>query len=76
MKLILYSGQECCLCEQAEVLLSEVSLDHLEVTKVDVRSSSDLYHLYGARIPVLFNKENRQELPWPFNKEQLVEFLS
>ncbi|WP_289030145.1 glutaredoxin family protein [uncultured Paraglaciecola sp.] len=76
MALILYSGQECCLCEQAEVLLSEVSVGRLEVTKIDVRSSTELYHLYGARIPVLFNKENGQELPWPFNKEQLVEFLS
>ncbi|MEP0354969.1 MAG: glutaredoxin family protein [Paraglaciecola sp.] len=77
MTLVFYSGKECCLCDQAESLLKEVSPSVLaQTTKVDVRSSTNLYHMYGARIPVLFNKENEQELPWPFNKEQLVEFLS
>ncbi|MEO9945375.1 MAG: glutaredoxin family protein [Paraglaciecola sp.] len=77
MSLMFYSGKECCLCDQAESLIREVSPSALaQTTKVDVRSSADLYHLYGARIPVLFNEESQQELPWPFNKEQLVEFLS
>lgn len=76
MALILYTGQGCCLCEQAEVLLEEV--DQRAATnlkKVDVRSSPDLYHLYGARIPVLFREDNHSELPWPFDSFQLGEFL-
>ncbi|MFT2090844.1 glutaredoxin family protein [Paraglaciecola sp. 2405UD69-4] len=77
MSLIFYSGKECCLCDQAESLLREVSPKALAMaTKVDVRSSTDLYHNYGARIPVLLDEQSQTELAWPFNKEQLEEFLS
>lgn len=76
MALILYTGQGCCLCEQAEVLLEEVDKSAASnLKKIDVRSSSDLYHLYGARIPVLFREDNHSELPWPFDFFQLGEFL-
>jgi hypothetical protein len=77
MSLILYTGKGCCLCEQAEALLEEVDKDAASsIKKVDVRASSDLYHLYGARIPVLFREDNQSELPWPFTFIQLGEFLS
>ncbi|WP_339720140.1 glutaredoxin family protein [uncultured Paraglaciecola sp.] len=76
MSLILYTGQGCCLCEQAEALLKEVDTRAAStVKKVDVRASSDLYHLFGARIPVLFREDNNSELPWPFDSFQLGEFL-
>jgi hypothetical protein len=42
---------------------------------VDVRDSTDLYHLYGARIPVLYREDINSELPWPFDSFQLCEFL-
>ena len=76
MDLILYTGQGCCLCEQAGALLEEVDKS-LAVTlkKVDVRASVDLYHLYGARIPVLYREDKNSELPWPFDSFQLGEFL-
>jgi hypothetical protein len=76
MALILYTGQGCCLCEQAETLLQEVDKNVLALLqKVDVRSSPELYHLYGARIPVLHRQDTNSELPWPFDSLQLVEFL-
>lgn len=76
MDLILYSGQGCCLCEQAETLLEQVDKNASAILKkVDVRTSSDLYHLYGARIPVLYREDNQSELPWPFDSIQLCEFL-
>jgi hypothetical protein len=76
MALILYTGQGCCLCEQAETLLQEVDFfNSSELVKVDVRSSNDLYHVYGARIPVIFREDNQNELPWPFDSNQLSEFL-
>lgn len=76
MDLILYTGQGCCLCEQAEALIKQVdkSLD-ATLKKVDVRVSTDLYHLYGARIPVLYREDIHSELPWPFDSFQLGEFL-
>lgn len=76
MELVLYTGQGCCLCEQAEALLEEVNSDIASVLKkVDVRSNNELFHLYGARIPVLYRSDIQQELPWPFDHFQLVEFL-
>lgn len=76
MGFILYTGQGCCLCEQAEALLEEVDKSAASMLKkVDVRASSDLFHLYGARIPVLYREDNHSELPWPFDSFQLGEFL-
>ena len=76
MHLILYTGQGCCLCEQAETLLEEVDKNAASsLKKVDVRTSTDLYHLYGARIPVLYREDKHSELPWPFDSFQLGEFL-
>lgn len=76
MDLILYTGQGCCLCQQAETLLKEVDKSAADMLKkVDVRASADLYHLYGARIPVLYREDKQSELPWPFDSYQLCEFL-
>ena len=76
MILILYTGQGCSLCEQAQTLLEEVNKSAASMLKkVDVRASSDLYHLYGARIPVLYREDIHSELPWPFDSFQLGEFL-
>jgi hypothetical protein len=75
-KLILYTGQGCGLCDEAEALLEKVSENAASsLKKVDVRANSDLYHLYGARIPVLYREDIQSELPWPFDSFQLGEFL-
>ncbi|MGK0380387.1 MAG: hypothetical protein ACI8QG_000129 [Flavobacteriales bacterium] len=65
------------MCEQAEVLLEQVDKKNAAfvLKKVDVRASTDLYHLYGARIPVLYREDINSELPWPFDFFQLCEFL-
>jgi hypothetical protein len=76
MDLILYTGQGCCLCEQAESLIEQVNSGAtVTLQKVDVRASTDLYHSYGARIPVLYREDIQSELPWPFDSFQLCEFL-
>lgn len=72
MELVLYSGQNCCLCAQALILLADMNI---QVQKIDVRTSTELYHQYGARIPVLYRTDTQQELSWPFNSSQLCEFL-
>ena len=76
MQIILYTGQGCGLCDQAEAILQGLpNYDAIELEKIDVRTTTELYHLYGARIPVLFRKDNQSELPWPFDFIQLSEFL-
>lgn len=74
MQLVLYTGEGCGLCEQAETMLKNSHVDYA-LTKVNVRDTTDLYHQYGARIPVLFKPNTQQELPWPFDSIQLDEFL-
>ncbi len=74
--MILYTGQGCSLCDDAVALLEKVNKNAAHsLKKVDVRASSDLYHLYGARIPVLYREDIHNELPWPFDFFQLGEFL-
>lgn len=76
MQVILYSGKDCCLCDQAESLLNNFdNTGNLQISKIDVRLTTDLYHAYGARIPVLYRTDTQQELAWPFNMLQLKEFM-
>lgn len=76
MKLNFYTGQTCHLCELAEQLLSQIDpASRLEVNKIDVKTDHQLFHLYGARIPVIKRVDNNNELGWPFDLELLQEFL-
>lgn len=74
MTLILYSGPHCCLCDDAIELLKQVD-ENIVFDKVNVRESHALYHLYGARIPVLKRTDNDAELGWPFSTDDIVNFL-
>lgn len=80
MKITLYTGPHCELCELAEALLGQLN-GSVDYEKVNVRESVELYHLYGARIPVI--KKNIDiaqglsvDLGWPFSLEQLRAFLT
>jgi hypothetical protein len=77
MKLMLFSGQSCCLCDEAEQLVKHSApIWYAQLHKIDVTSSPENYHLYAARIPVLKRSDNDKELGWPFDQNQLTEFLS
>lgn len=54
---------------------SKIRIEPIELEKVNIRDSVALYHLYGARIPVLKNELNDSELGWPFTLDDLIEFL-
>ena len=54
MSLILYSRNNCQLCDAFEHELSElVHVHKLEMEKVDVDGSPELQALYGNDVPVL-----------------------
>lgn len=77
MKLILYSGPNCCLCDQAEQIINQLpDRAIIELTKKNVREDTKLYHLYGARIPVVERLDNQTIIEWPFDLAQLEEFIS
>ncbi len=78
MKIIFYTGPQCGLCDLADELLAQLPQDNIDIEKVNIRQSSDLYHLYGARIPVLKieTQNGPKELGWPFDLKQLESFLA
>jgi len=77
MKIDFFTGPQCSLCELADALLQQTpKANSLAVTKRNVRNDSVLYHLYGARIPVLKRLDTSHELGWPFTAEELEAFLA
>ena len=80
MKIIMYTGPQCSLCDEASLLLDHIKPRQFEVEKINIRTSNDLYHLYGARIPVLKRVEpghakDSHELSWPFDVKSLQDFV-
>lgn len=75
IELILYTGPHCELCDHALAIYEELNPAHVSLIKVNIRTDVHLYHLYGARIPVLKRSDNKQELGWPFDATALEQFL-
>ncbi|GFD94126.1 hypothetical protein KUL156_10290 [Alteromonas sp. KUL156] len=76
MKIYFYTGPECSLCDLADMEIARTSMyASLTIEKVNIRESTALYHLYGARIPVLKRDDNNKEIGWPFSTADLEEFL-
>jgi hypothetical protein len=76
MKLTLYTGPNCCLCDDALAIIMSLNNHQIEVEKVNIRESTELYHLYAVRIPVLKKAASDDELAWPFDKHQLQAFIA
>ena len=75
--LIFYTTVGCHLCEQAEELLEFIARESgLDWEKTDIADDPALVDRYGIRIPVLRRTDDDSELGWPFDLEQLREFLS
>lgn len=72
----LFTGTDCHLCDLAKQMLEQVGLNNLQLTQVNVKEERQYYHQYGARIPVLRREATGAELGWPFEAQQLKEFLS
>ncbi|WNC70450.1 glutaredoxin family protein [Thalassotalea psychrophila] len=71
----LYGTEGCHLCEIAEeICVQLISRDNIEY--VDIIEEPRLVELYGTSIPVLEHLNSHMALYWPFNKEQLQEFIS
>lgn len=76
MKILFFTGPQCSLCDLADIELAKTSVfSTLEVEKINIRESTDLYHLYGARIPVLKRVDTGAEIGWPFDAHTLETFL-
>ncbi len=70
----LYGTSGCHLCELAEDLLTQV-LTSQQYRYVDIVDSEELIELYSISIPVLERLDNSTKLFWPFDLQQIQEFI-
>ncbi len=67
----LYSKPDCHLCDEAEHLLAQVGRRlPIEVRKVDIQSSPELFARFRYRIPVI-EVRGGQSLDWPTTPERV-----
>ncbi len=66
----------CHLCDEAVAVLQQVlRAGEAEVDLVDIVYDPQLMERYAVRIPVLVDRKGGRELGWPFNAQQLRQFL-
>lgn len=54
MEVILYSKRNCCLCEEAKVMLQELTSEYsLHIKEVDIYEDDALLEKYQVMIPVV-----------------------
>ena len=77
MKLLeLMTTEGCHLCDQAlPLLVSGIDPSKYEVDLVDIAYDDELMNQYATRIPVLVDPQSKQSLDWPFDAEQLSQFI-
>ena len=73
-QLIIYTGPNCHLCEQAKALLYPLMSERgLTLMEVDIHTDAELQQKYGIRIPVVL--ANGQEKGWPCTAAQIGRLL-
>ena len=72
-KLLLLTGKDCHLCDQAKFLFTEIDLDKFPLEEVDIYSKRLYLDKYWDKIPVVLFKE--KELCWPFGFKDILEIL-
>jgi hypothetical protein len=74
--LILYGTDGCHLCDQAyELMMPAMAQERITVTHSDILDDPRLEERYSIRIPVIQDAASLRELGWPFDLDQLEEFL-
>jgi hypothetical protein len=71
----LFGTLGCHLCELAEAELLPFVEHGLLVELVDIVESVAWVDRYALRIPVLRRVDSGEELDWPFEAEQVANFL-
>ena len=70
--LILYSREDCHLCELVASMLDRVDVPW---RPVDIDGDPELVRKYGIYVPVLLHPGSGRELFFPFDEEALLRFL-
>jgi len=73
IKLILLGTSGCHLCEEAELIMS--SCQQVDIELIDIAEQEQWQEKYAIRIPVLYHVESTSELGWPFELQQVQQFI-
>lgn len=71
--LLLYTRDDCHLCDEAIALLAIAGVPDFESVWID--GNAYLEARYGERVPVLRDESNGEELGWPFDVDSIAAFL-
>ncbi len=67
----------CHLCEQAAELIAEaIKTRPIEIIEIDIAEQTQWQADYALRIPVLYHISTGRDLSWPFNIQQLLNFIN
>ena len=72
-EIILITGEDCPLCEEAKELLNSLHLTGFSLIEKDIYTSRKIHDKYWDKIPVLL--KDSQDLSWPFTSENVKEFI-
>tara|TARA_R110002072_G_scaffold298816_2_gene473267 strand:+ start:13518 stop:13853 length:336 start_codon:yes stop_codon:yes gene_type:complete len=91
-RFVLYSTSACHLCEEAMSILSDLHEQMLSlaqnhnislsgervfvIDEFDIAADDELIESFGTRIPVLIFPKDKAELTWPFDIQQVYEFIA
>ena len=76
VKVILYTGSHCPLCQKAKTLLYPVLIEYkATLEEVNIASTESLQKAYGLRIPVV-KMPDGEEKGWPFTVGQVRNLLA
>jgi hypothetical protein len=73
MRLTLLQRDDCQLCDQAYEVLAAAGVPDIEARWID--GDVALESLYGLRVPVLRCEDTARELDWPFDANNVRDFL-
>ena len=74
--LTLYTTVGCHLCEDAEILLHELSLTYdIHINLTEIGDDNELIDRYGSLIPVVEFPDNTT-LNWPFGSKDIINKIS
>ncbi len=81
IRLILFGTQGCHLCEEAEAVLeksledTEGGMGNIQIESADIADEEQWQKRYAVRIPVLYHEDSGRELDWPFDEQNIREFI-
>lgn len=79
INLLLFGTSGCHLCDDAhQLIIASVFSKQAKIDcqVIDIIKHEQWLKKYSLRIPVLYHPDSEAELAWPFDAQQLDDFLS